>query len=192
MTAKNVSNRSEKHGSNVKSHGLSPEQIVEIINNLDNPTMAVYQTNRVDKNRNDIPNNVAFFVEYNNNGTEAVAVIEFDSEIDPQYIGTEYGDTNYHTVVTVFSPDESRNGIEFDYAEELLSNPDIISLEIKKGQPARSATQEIHPNTSSKLPFGISVPQSGNDVNTKLSVSDTDCKQLSQRSAGILQGFKDA
>lgn len=53
-----------------------------------------------------------------------MAVIEFESSIVPEFIGTEFGDTNYHTVVTIFEPDTERYGMPFDYVEELLSNPD--------------------------------------------------------------------
>ena len=138
---------SSNRGGNKRGHKLTPEQIVEIMNNLDDPSFAVYQTNRTDNYGNALPNNVAFFVEYNKNGTEAVAIIEFDSEIDPGAIGTEFGETKYHTVVTVFEPDMMRNGIEYDYAEELLSNSNNTMLEIVRKQPAQSATGEKSPNT---------------------------------------------
>ena len=133
--------------------------------------MVVYQTNRKGKNGKILPNNVAVFVEYNNNGTEGIAVIEFDSSIDPESIGTEYGDTSYHTVVTVFEPDVERNGMEFDYAEELLSNPDNIELEIKRRQSERSATGEKHPNTSNELPSKYRI--SAENGNVKYSMSDS-------------------
>jgi len=183
-------NRSGKTGSNVRKHALSPEQIVEIVNKLDDPSLAIYQTNRHDKHGNPLPNNVAFFVEYNNNGTESVAVIEFDSSIDPEFIGTEYGDTSYHTVVTVFEPDVERDGVEFDYAEELLSNQDNIELKIERRQSTGSATGEKHPNTSSELPsFGANLAQNGNDVKPKYSISDSDGNQLSK---GQQDFFKDS
>ena len=157
MSAQNPGDRRKLHGSNVRSHRLDPEEIVEIVNNLDTPSVAIYQTNRQDKNGNALPNNVAFFVNYKRNGSEGVAVIEFDSAIDSEAIGTEFGDTSYHTVVTVFEPDIVRNGIEFDYVEELLSNPNNIELQIKRRQPAGSATGEKHPNTSSELPSDNSI-----------------------------------
>ena len=170
MSAKNPGKQSGKHGDNVRPHALKPEQIVEIINNLDEPSTIIYQTNRVDKNGKQLPNNVAAFVEYSNNGTESVAVIEFDSSIDPEYIGTEYGDTNYHTVVTVFEPDVERNGVEFDYAEELLSNPDNIELKIERRQSEGSATGEKHPNTSNELPsIEANLTQEGKNVKYSLS-----------------------
>ena len=173
--------RAGKYGNNVRSHALSAEQIVDIMNGLDNPSMAIQQTNRTDPNGNPLPNNVVFFVEYDNNGKESVAVIEFDSSIDPEFIGTEYGDTNYHTVVTVFEPDVERNGEPFDYAEELLSNPDNIELEIKRGQSEESATQANQPNTFNELSsFNERVPQNGKSVNGKLSLSkDSDGRELS-------------
>ena len=183
--------RAGKFGSNIRSHALSADQIVEIVNSLDNPSMAIYQTNRHDKHGNPLPNNVAFFVEYNNNGKEGVAVIEFDSSIDSEFVGTEYGDTNYHTVVTVFEPDVERDGVEFDYAAELLSNPDNIELEIKRRQPEGSATREIHPNTSSELSSTEdTVPQTKPDVKWSVSDSDSDGRQISteQQDVKVMEG----
>ena len=188
MADENAGNRKGQHGDNVRRHALSPEQIVDIINNLDDPSTIIYQTNRFDKTGKPLPNNVAVFVEYNNNGTESVAVIEFDSSIDPEYIGTEFGDTDYHTVVTVFEPDAERNGMAFDYAEELLSNPNNIELKIERRQPVGSATGEKHPNTSSKLPSSsVNVAQDGENV--KYSLSDSDGKQLSKEQQ---EYFKDS
>lgn len=191
MRPNNNGNRSGKVGDNVRGHALTAEQIVEIVDKLDDPSAIVYQTNRQDKNGNALPNNVAVFVEYDNNGTESVAVIEFDSTIDPESIGTESGDTEYHTVVTVFEPDVERNGVPFDYAEELLSNPNNILLEIERRQPTGSATQEKHPNTSSKLPSTESiVSQKGKNVNTQFSLStDSDGNTLSD---GQKEFFKDS
>ncbi len=171
MSARNNGNRAVKHGSNVRSHGLSAEEIMQVINKLDDPSLMVYQTNRRDQNENALPNNVAVFVEHNFDGNEGVAVIEFDSVIDPEFIGREFGDTDYHTVVTIFKPDTVRNGEAFDYAEELLSNPDNIELKIERGQSARSATPGKHPNTSSKLPSNIIIAQERKNVNTKNSLS---------------------
>ncbi|MBP3706373.1 MAG: hypothetical protein J6J13_03885 [Clostridia bacterium] len=136
MSEKNKGGKSGKHGNNVRNHALSPEEIVEIINNLDNPTTIILQTNRYNQYGEELPNNIAVFVEYSKN--EGVAVIEFESSIDPEFIGTEFGDTDYHTVVTLFEPDTERDGMPFDYAEELLSNPDNYELEIVRRQSARS------------------------------------------------------
>lgn len=156
-----TSAKSGKKGNNVGSHGLIPEQIVEIVNNLDHPSAVIYQTNRQDKNGSPLPNNVAVFVEYNNNGHESVAVIEFDSSLTPGSVGTEFGDTDYHTVVTVFEPDVARGGFSFDYAEELLLNPDNIELEIERRPSSESATGEKHPNTSEELPSNNIIPRVG-------------------------------
>ena len=98
-------------------------------------------------------------MEYKVNGNNSVAVIEFESLLPDKAIGTDSGDVDYHTVVTVFEPDTMRDGVEFDYVEELLSNADNIPLTIERGHPARSATREIHPNTSSKLPSNGSISQ---------------------------------
>jgi len=110
------------------------------------------QTNRYNQYGEELPDNVAIFVEYNANGKEGVAIVEFDSSIDPEFLGNEYGDTDYHAVVTIFELDTERGGMPFDYIEELLSNPNNYELEIVRRQPARSATGEKHPNTSIELP----------------------------------------
>lgn len=60
----------------------------------------------------------------------------------------------------------------FDYAKELLSNPDNFELNIEKRQSAGSATGEKHPNTSSKLPFSEgSLTQKNSGVNKKISLT---------------------
>ena len=152
MASDNPGTRKGRHGNNVRGHNLTPEEIVEIVNKLDDPTAIIYQTNREDPNGNPLPNNVAVFVEYKVNGNEGVAVIEFESSINPEYIGREYGDTRYHTVVTIFEPDVERDGMPYDYAAELLDNPNNIELDIKRRQSAGSAIGKKHPNTSNELP----------------------------------------
>ena len=168
MSTENPGAKNKAYGSNVRKHALTPEKIVDIVNNIDNTNLIVYQTNRQDKNGNALPNNVAVFVEYNDNGNEGVAVIEFDGlTSDSEFVGSEAGDTNYHTVVTVFEPDTQRNGMPFDYAEEILSNPDNIELQIVRRPNERSATGEKHPNTSNELPSDNTIPQTPDEVNTE-------------------------
>ncbi len=164
--------RAKRYGSNIRGHALSAEQIVEIANKLDDPSAVIYQTNRYDLNGKPLPNNVAIFVEYTEGGAEGVAVVEFESSIAPEFIGEDFGDTAYHTVVTVFEPDTERNGFPFDYAEELLSNSNNYELEIKRRLPTRSATRENHPNTSSEL-----------SSNTRLSQNDPRVKNNSMQNA---------
>ena len=188
MSTESRGNRAGKHGNNVRKHAMTPEEVVEIVNNLDDPSMIILQTNRHNTNGASLPNTVAVFVEYNKNNKEGLAVIEFESSINPEFIGTEYGDTSYHTVVTVFEPDVERNGEPFDYAEELLSNPDNIELKIEKRQSAESAIGKKHPNTSSESPFSNNnIAQYGENV--KYSLSDSEGRQLSKEQA---EYFKDS
>ena len=105
MSTESRGNCDGKHGNNVRKHAMTPEEVVEIVNNLDDPNVVILQTNRHNTNGDSLPNTVAVFVEYNKNNKEGLAVIEFESSINPEFIGTEYGDTSYHTVVTVFEPD---------------------------------------------------------------------------------------
>lgn len=157
---------SKKFGTNVRKHGLKPEEIIEIINNLDNPNLIIYQTERKGKDGKSLPDNVAVFVNYIFDEAEGLAVLEFDSLIDPEFIDKNIGDTAYHTVVTVFKPDTFRDGIPFDYAEELLSNPNNFELEIKQRQSSQSVTREKHPNTLSELSSNTNLPQNDNGVNS--------------------------
>jgi predicted transcriptional regulator len=181
MSENNKGGKKTKHGNGTRGHALSAEEIVEIINNLDNPNTIILQTNRYNTKNEALPNNVAVFVEYNNSGKESVAVIEFESSIAPEFIGTEFGDTEYHTVVTVFEPDVERNGKSFDYAEELLSNPDNFELNIERRQHTRSATRTKQSNTSSKLPSSKdSLTETEDNVNKKLFVApETDAEYMS-------------
>ena len=176
MKAEKTGRRVAKYGSNVRGHALSAEQIVEILNKLDDPSMIVYQTNRHDVAGNLLPNNVVVIVEYSSNETEGVAVIEFDSSFKQEVIGREFGDVNYHTVVTVFEPDVMRDDMEFDYAEELLSNPDNIELKIERRQPKGSATGANQPNTSNELPYSDSIRNPNGEVNTKFSLTTDERK----------------
>ncbi len=159
MSLNHKGTRSIKTGNNKRPHALQPEEILEIISNLDDPGVVILQTNRQNTNGDPLPNNVAVFVEYSSNGRESVAVVEFDSFIDPDFIGTEFGDTKYHTVVTVFEPDTERNGMPFDYVDELLSNPDNYELDIVKRQSEGSVVGKKHPNTSNELSSKNSIPQ---------------------------------
>ncbi|MGN1473249.1 MAG: hypothetical protein ACI4WZ_04180, partial [Eubacteriales bacterium] len=102
---------SKKHGRNTRGHGLSVDQILEILRSLDEPTTIVYQTNRVDKDGNPSPDNVAVFVEYKNNSAEGVAVVEFDAKVDAPNTKDDFGDEIFHTVVTLLEPDTFRDGL---------------------------------------------------------------------------------
>ena len=180
MKVENPGTKTKKYGDNVRKHGLSPEEVAEIINNLDNPSTVIYQTNRYDKNGKRLPNSVAVFVEYNVNGNEGMAAVEFENPRNTDAIGTEFGETNYHTVITVFEPDIERNGLPFDYVEELLSDPNNYELEIKRRQDVGSATGEKHPNTSNELPSsGVTIEEKTGKVKTQFSLSDTTGRQLS-------------
>ena len=174
MAAENPGYQTRKHGDGIRKHGLTPEQMVDIINKIDEPKAMVYQTNRKDKSGNRLPNNVAIFVEYTADGTEGTAIVEFVNPKEKDAIGREFGDVNFYTVDTIFEPDIEREGFEFDYiVDELLENPNNYLLEIKERQPEGSATGEIHPNTSNELPsFDAKIAQEGENV--KFSVSDSD------------------
>ena len=190
MAVENTGAKTKKYGDNVRKHGLTPEEIVAVINNLDNPATVIYQTKRQDKQGNPLPNSVAVFVEYNVDGREGMAAVEFENPRNTDAIGKEFGETNYHTVITVFEPDIERNGMPFDYAEELLSDPNNYELEIKRRQADESATGEKHPNTSNELPSSaVNVAQKGENVKPQYSLSDSNGNQLSKEQQ---EYFKDS
>lgn len=179
IAVENPGTKTKKHGDNVRKHGLTPEEIIEIINNLDNPSAVVYQTNRKDKNGNALPNSVAVFVEFEMNTSEGMAAVEFENPRKTDAIGYEYGETNYHTVVTVFEPDVERDGMPFDYVEELLANPNNYELAIKRRQNTESATGEKHPNASNELPYSNSIRNLNGEVNKfSLTTDERKAQQL--------------
>lgn len=75
---------------------------------------------------------------------ECVAVIEFDSEIDSNYIVKDGHGDEYHTTITVFEPDVTRKGRPFDYQEFLVMKDTNYELEIKEeSSETESASGEM-------------------------------------------------
>ena len=144
--------RAKKYGNNVRKHGLTPEQIISIISKLDDPSHIVYETNRRDDKGNKLPNAAAVFVNYKIGDLDGLAVVEFENPRNTDAVGLEYGDINYHTVVTVFVPDDVRNDMPYDHLEDLLSDKNNYELEIIRRQPNESANGANQPNTSNELP----------------------------------------
>lgn len=91
-----------------------------------------------------------------------------------KFINSESGDISYHTVVTVFEPDLERDGLPFDYAEELLSNPNNYELEIVRKQPIESVYGKKHPNTLNELLSNDSISQDDTPVNTEYAQNGKD------------------
>ena len=115
---------------------LTAEEIIETIGKLDEPGMIIQQTERTKKitvNGEKVvvpaPDNFVAFVTLES-GKECVAVIEFDSVIDPMYIVNDGKGEEFHTTVTVFEPDVVRDGMPFDYAEYLLSKSTNRELDL--------------------------------------------------------------
>ncbi len=160
-------NNRKKHGNGARKHNLTPGDIIEIINNLDNPTTIIHQTNRVGKNGEPLHDNVAVFVEYHNG--EGLAVVELDAEIDSEFINEEFGESNFHTVVTVFEPDIERSGMPYDYVAELLEDRNNFELEIVRSQNPEDATQEKHPNIFDEPASSTSISDAADKSNRKKS-----------------------
>ena len=72
--------------------------------------------------------------------------------------------------------------MEFDYAEELLCDPNNIEIEIKRRQPEGSATRANQPNTSNELSSSfVNVPQGSPGVKAQFSSGNEITEQQNQR-----------
>lgn len=162
----------EKNKNRKRGHGLSAAEIVEIVNNIDNPNIMILETNRHNSKGEPLPDSVAIFVDYNQNGKEGLAVIEFESSIDHEFIGEDFGESNYHTVITVFEPDTERYSMPYDYVDELLSNPNNYELKIEKKQPSESAFGKKHPSTTDELLSIDSISDSIENVKNSFTVDE--------------------
>ena len=168
-----------KDGIVTRFHKMSAEEIIETIEKLNDPEIAIYQTNRTKtitnkdgtKTKVPAPDNFAFFVTLDS-GKESVAVVEFDSVIDENYLLQDGKGEEYHTTVTVFIPDIMRDGMPFDYAEYLLRDGNNIEIDIIKESPkTKSAYSEILATDSETELSDDIISQKEKNVNTQFSVS---------------------
>lgn len=167
-----------KDGTVIRYHALSPEEVLEVVDKLNDPKIAIYQTNRTKTFTEDgqtkklpAPDNFAFFVSLDN-GKECVAIIEFDSYIEKDFIIEDDNGESFHTTVTIFEPDVTRNGEEFDYAEYLLMNYNNHELDIVKESPnPETAYGETLATVSENELSDNTIPQPNKKVNTQMSLS---------------------
>ncbi len=73
-------------------------------------------------------------------------------------------DEQFHTVVTVFSPDTERDGMEFDYVDELLSKEGNYELKIESVS-SDTAIRETLPTVSEETLSMDIIPENGKKVN---------------------------
>ena len=186
-------NRKRKYGSNVRHHGLSPEVICEIIKNLDDPQSVVFQTNRVGQGGKPLPDNFAVFVEYSTAIGEGVAIVEFDSSLGEKNIGPEDGDVNYHTVVTVFDSDVSRDGFDYDYVEDVYSNPNNRVLDIINEDTANeSAIGQEQATDSTQVSSKGRIASIAPNVKTQFSLSSAENVKAAEQHFGITYKISEA
>lgn len=96
---KRIVNTNSMQGNNSNTHSFDEGKALE------SPTQLIMQTNRYNRFGDRLPDNVVAFVEYNASDKERVAIIEFDSDVDSEFVDETKGETEYHTVVTIFEPD---------------------------------------------------------------------------------------
>ena len=168
----------ERDGTVVRHHALTPDEIVEAIEKLDDPIAAIHQQDRVKKEVEygktiyvPAPDNFVFFVTLDN-GKECAVVIEFNSFIKKESIQKDGLGDDYHTTVTVFEPDQFRDGEEFDYIEYLAVQPSNRELEIKKESPeTETAISQTQATVSEKELSNNSIRNPDEKVNGKFSLS---------------------
>lgn len=186
----------ERDGTVIRHHALTPSEIQEAIDKLEDPIAAIYQEDRVKKKVEEgktiyvpAPDNFVFFVTLDS-GKEVVAVIEFDSFINKDMIQKDGQGDEYHTTVTVFEPDKYRDGEEFDYAEYLAMQQSNTELEIKKESPkTETAISQTQATVSESELSGATVAQEGPTVKRQYSLSDSNGKQLTKEQQ---EYFKDS
>ena len=167
-----------KNGFTIRYHAMSSEKILEVIDKLDEATAIIHQRNRTTtkeidgvKQIVDLPDNFAVFVTLED-GKEYVAIIEFNAEINSDYILEDGNGDKYHTTVTVFEPDVERDGEPFDYIEYLLLRGDNEELDIIKENPESEAAIRQTEATASKKEFSNnSIPQKS-DLSTQIDKKD--------------------
>lgn len=165
-----------KDGTVIRYHSMTPEEIMEVIDKLDDPEIIIHQSERTKAVEEygeivyiDAPDNFAVFVTLDS-GKECVAIIEFDSKIDDDFLVKDGHGDEYHTTVTVFEPDVERKGKPFDYPEYLLMRKQNKELEIKKESPkSETALGESHATVSKKELSGDMVSQPSSGVKSKKS-----------------------
>jgi len=104
-------------------------------------------------------------LEYDEVDAETATVVEFDPFVDDGNILDDDGDKEFHTVVTVFEPDTVREGIPFDYVEELLLDPNNYEIEIIREQSEESVIGAKQPNTLNELLSDESIPKDSENSN---------------------------
>ena len=182
----------------VRYHALSPNEILEAIDKIGTPTEIVhqrYRTKLVKQGDGTVirvpaPDNFAIFVKLQG-GKECVAIVEFHSTIDKQYVVKDGHGEAYHTTVTVFEPDVVRNGFPFDYVDYLLDNENNFELDMditEENPESEVATSETLTTTSEKEFSDNIIPQksdlstqSSNKISEDVLLSDRDPDALTNR-----------
>lgn len=169
-----------KDGYTIRGHAMSAEEVIETIDKLETPEAIIQETARTKtvtnnegvKEEVDLSDAYVVFVTLDS-GKECVAVIEFDSYINADYIVPDGNGDEYHTTITVFEPDVMRKGVPYDYFEYLNSKKGNRVLEIAEESPnSKTANGE---NLATDFEKGLSneiLTQRPPEVNKKFSISE--------------------
>lgn len=164
----------------IRGHAMKPEQIMEVIDNLGNATEIVQETELTKtvvidgvKTKVPIPDRFVAFVPAGN-GNEYVAVLQFDSDIDPKYLVKDGHGDEYHTTITVFEPDIEVDGEPFDYFTFLTEKDTNYALRIIKESPQKETAIARHlPQSPNEELSNDSIRNPDEKVNGKFSLSET-------------------
>lgn len=171
----------EFKGVKVHQHAVSAEKILEVLDNVNNPNLMVYETERkkkVTKGKRvmwvDADDRLCVLTTLKDNN-EYAAIFEFYSQLAESNTEPDGALDEYHTTVTVFKPEVTKDGKPYDYGSFLLSIPTNIQLEVKKeSSDEDSAISQYQATDSAKeLSNSHDIKNSAN-VKRDFSLSSTD------------------
>ena len=145
-------------GKNIRGHGLSPEQLIDIIERMDSPDHVYAQNNGRGVEV------IRLGVDSNN----IVVIVEFDNNVNPAYMNGYEGGV-YNVSVTAFNVDGGDVGL-FMYSQE-KGWREVFNKQ-KEGDPAKKFPA-TRPFAIEQDSLNDNVSQSGNGVNKKFSMRDT-------------------
>ena len=152
-------------GKNIRGHGLSTNQLIDIIVRMDSPDYVYAQNN----------GRGVEVIRLNDKSDNTVVIVEFDNNVNPAYMNGYEGGM-YNVSVTVFDIDGGNVGL-FMYSQE-KGWREVFNKQ-KEGDPAKKFPA-TRPFAIEQDSLNDNVSQSGNGVNRKLSSRDPEYQRVSE------------
>ncbi len=168
-----------KDGYTIRGHAMSAEEVMETIDKMETPNTIIQETERKKtvvhndgfKEERALSDAFVVFVTLDS-GKECVAVLEFDSSIDSDYLIKDGNGDEYNTTITIFEPDVTRKGVPYDYFEYLSSKRTNRVLEIiEESSDSETANGENLATVSEKELSTDSIRNPDEKVNGKFFLS---------------------